>query len=335
MVDLLLTSALFLLLFFCVVWKARVHPGGNDAFFDKENSNAFRGIWCIIVILVHIPAQYGNPLQNMAGSFAYIGVTFYFLSSGYGLSLKGTQNGFWRKRLPKLLLPQLLINLCSVLLFWLLLGEKPNVLSFLWVVRWLRWLLACYLLLWLCHRLIKNKMVANSLVALGILALSISQYTLKNAGWITETIWPTEIFGFLWGILLAKLTAKFQQFGKEKWPVKAIILCAVALVLGALYLPGKNVVFLGDYLLKTALSLAVLAFLLFLNTKISLGNRALKFLGNISFEMYLSHTIVIRLVGELCPNTSSGLFIWLVLAGSFALSALIWQISKRILKSKM
>lgn len=332
MADLLLTSALFLMLLFCVVWKARVHPGGNNAFFDKENSNALRGLWCIIVILVHIPAQYGNALQNMAGSFAYIGVTFYFLSSGYGLSLKGAQMGFWRKRLPKLLLPQLLTNVSSVLLFWLLLGEKPNILSILWVARWLRWLLACYLLFWLCRRLIKNKTAANGMITLGILALSIGQYSLKNAGLLTETVWPTEIFGFLWGIFLANLTAKFQQFGKQRWPVKAIILCAVALVLGVLYLLGKDVVFWGDYLLKTVLGLGILAFLLFINTKISIGNKALDFLGNISYEMYLSHTVVISLLSRLLPDVSSGVFILLVLSGSLVLSALIQYASKHILK---
>ena len=56
-------------------------------FFDIDNTNALRGFWCLIVVLVHIPAVYQNPIQDMIGSFAYIGVTFFFMTSAYGLRL--------------------------------------------------------------------------------------------------------------------------------------------------------------------------------------------------------------------------------------------------------
>ena len=337
--DLLLTSVLLAALLCCVIYKAKVHPSGNDAFFDKENSIAFRGIWCIIVILVHIPAQYRNALQDIAGSFAYIGVTFYFMASGYGLSLGvmrngGLQKGFWRKRLPKLLLSQLLVNLCAAVLFWALLGDAPTILSVLWVARWLRWLLACYVVFWVAHKLCKNTAFAHSIIGIGVLILSIGQYVLKNAGILNETIWPTEIFGFLWGILLANLAAKFQNFSRQKWLLKAGIFCISALILGVLYLKFKPVPVWGDYLLKTLLGLAILVFMLLLNTKISIGNKALNFLGGISYEMYLSHTVIISLIQRLCPELISGVFIWLVLIGSFALSVLIWYVSRLLLKKR-
>lgn len=336
--DLFLTAILLGALLCCVLFKAKVHPAGNNTFFDKENSVALRGIWCIIVILVHIPAQYGNALQNMAGSFAYIGVTFYFMASGYGLSLgvmqnNGLKNGFWRKRLPKLLLSQALVNGCAVVLFWALLGDTPNILSFLWVARWLRWLLACYVLFWLAHKLCKKQNIANAIIGAGVLILSIGQYVLKNMGILNETIWPTEIFGFFWGILLANFAGKFQNFGKQKWFFKSACLCVTAALLGVLYLKCKHVPVFGDYLLKIALGLAILAFMLFLNTKISLGNHALNSLGGISYEMYLSHTVIISLVQRLCPELTSGVFIWLTLIGSFVLSVLVWYIS-RLLSEK-
>ena len=333
MTDLLIMLLLFLVMLFCVAFQAKIHPEGNPGFFDKRNANALRGLWCIIVILVHIPAQYGNALQDMAGSFAYIGVTFYFLASGFGLSLKGLQKGFWRKRLPKLLLPQLLINLCSILLFGVFLGQTPTVMSFLWVAWWLRWLLFCYFLFWLVHKLCKNKAVANGIIGIGIFLFSITNYSLKRAGILTETIWPTEIFGFLWGVLLAAVFSGFQRFGQKKWAAKAAILWGAALILGVVYLKCKSVAFWGDYLLKTALGLGILAFLLFINTKISIGNKALDFLGNISYEMYLSHTVVISLLSRLLPDVSSGVFILLVLSGSLVLSALVWYVSRLLLKN--
>lgn len=335
--DLLLTAILLGALFCCTLFKAKVHPAGNDTFFNKENSVALRGIWCIIVILVHIPAQYGNALQNIAGSFAYIGVTFYFMASGYGLSLgviqnNGLKKGFWQKRLPKLLLSQLLVNICAAVLFWALLGDGITLSTILWVARWLRWLLACYVVFWLTHKLCKKQNIANAMIGAGVLILSIGQYVLKNAGVLNETIWPTEILGFLWGILLANLAAKFQNFGKQKWLFKAAILCIAAALLGILYLKFKTVLVWGDYLLKIALGLAILVFMLFLNTKISLGNKALTFLGGISYEMYLSHTVIISLIQRLCPELTSGIFIWLVILGSFALSLMVQSVSKLLLK---
>ena len=50
----------------------------NNRFFDKENTNAMRGFWSLIIILVHIPVVYQNQIQDMLGSFAYIGVTFFY-----------------------------------------------------------------------------------------------------------------------------------------------------------------------------------------------------------------------------------------------------------------
>lgn len=44
----------------------------DSHFFNKENSNALRGFWCLIVVLVHVPGAYQNRIQDIIGSFAYI-----------------------------------------------------------------------------------------------------------------------------------------------------------------------------------------------------------------------------------------------------------------------
>lgn len=52
-------------------------------------------------MLVHVPYAYQNRIQGMIGSFAYIGVTFFFMTSSYGLALSLTKKPekikhFWR-----------------------------------------------------------------------------------------------------------------------------------------------------------------------------------------------------------------------------------------------
>ena len=79
----------------------------DNHFFDKENINALRGFWCLIVVLVHMPLLYQKKIQDMIGSFAYIGVTFFFMTSAYGLRFQIENNPekintFWQNRLPKL-----------------------------------------------------------------------------------------------------------------------------------------------------------------------------------------------------------------------------------------
>lgn len=105
----LIMAGILLVLAALLLAGAKYRPNGEH-FFNRENSGAMRGFWCLIVVLVHIPATYQNRAQDMLGSFAYVGVTFFFLTSACGLRLAAVKRpeslkAFWRNRLPKLLVP--------------------------------------------------------------------------------------------------------------------------------------------------------------------------------------------------------------------------------------
>lgn len=51
----IITLTVFLVLLYCVVYKAKIYPELNSNFFDVKTTNALRGIWSIVVIMVHIP----------------------------------------------------------------------------------------------------------------------------------------------------------------------------------------------------------------------------------------------------------------------------------------
>lgn len=130
----------------------------SDHFFDLANTNAMRGFWCLIIILVHVPEAYQNPIQDMIGSFAYIGVTFFFMTSAYGLSLlqkknPNSINSFWRRRLPKLLIPCFVVNILYSILN--LKTKQPfSILDLARINGWVQWLLFCYFVFWICHKFI-------------------------------------------------------------------------------------------------------------------------------------------------------------------------------------
>lgn len=332
MIQTYLTMILIILfLTMTLLMNARYKLNG-DHFFDKQNSNAMRGFWCLIVILVHVPVAYQNRIQDMLGSFAYIGVTFFFATSAYGLSIGIRKNpesirNFWQERLQKLIVPCLLVNLFNIMVGTIK-GTDITMWSFLSINKWVQWLLVCYLIFWIVHKCIPGGYQDFVICAL-VMLFSVTIYFCKR--WITQTTWCPEVFGFVWGILLSKKKNGFVQWMLKNWILKCCAFCMTAGLLGILYLKFKPVVFWGDYLLKILLGAAIILFMLALNTRIAIGNKVSHFLGSISYEIYLLHGIVFALFSHFVPDMESGMFILASIIMTVGVSALIYSLNSRIL----
>lgn len=142
----------------------------KDSFMSLNDTNFMRGFWCIIVVLVHIPATYQNRIQDMFGSFAYIGVTFFFMTSAYGLKYsmmhkKGYMEHFWRRRFPALLIPALIANAFLVIAQAIGKGVSDlSLISFININDWVKVLLLYYVAFWLIYH------IAPKLIGGGVLA---------------------------------------------------------------------------------------------------------------------------------------------------------------------
>ena len=335
--DNVITLAMLALLAFGLLCGAKFHPQGNTEFFNIENTKAMRAFWSIIVVLVHIPTIYQNRVQDMAGSFAYIGVTFFFMTSAFGLTLSAQKNGiktlpFWKKRLPKLLIPQFFTNAIYILLCATVLKEQVLFSTVFYINHWIIWLLCCYVLFWLAKMLFKNKTIGDVAICIGVIAGSVLMYVLKQNSIITQTIWPTEVYGFIWGLLLAKGFEGFRIAAGKKWIISSVVCCGVALLLGVLYLKFKPVVFFGDYILKIVLGLAITLFVLLLNSKISLGNKIISFIGEISYETFLVHWLVTEFVTKVFGGVSSGVFILLTIVLTLMVAFVVHKLSELVIK---
>lgn len=308
---------------------AKFRPDGAH-FFDRENSGAMRGFWCLIVVLVHVPAGYQNRLQDMLGSFAYVGVTFFFLTSAYGLRLAAEKRPesiryFWRHRLPKLLVPCVLANAVRMAAY-VAGGSRVSPWMLVRIGGWVRWLLVCYLIFWLCYRFLSEKY--RDWAVCGLAAVfSLAVYGMKP----DTTTWCPEVLGFAWGILLGRWKNRFTGWTDKGWLAKNAGLCLLAGILGAGYLMGKGIPFWGDYVLKIVLGVAILGFVLGLNTKISMGNRVSRLLGTISYEVFLLHDVSFFVLEKAFPGLNSGVFILMSLLVTAALSLAVQRISARIL----
>lgn len=326
-----LIMVVIVLFLICELVIGAKYQTNSAHFFDIENTNAMRGFWCLVVILVHIPAAYQNPIQDMIGSFAYIGVTFFFMTSAYGLSLAQKKNpnsinNFWRRRLPKLLIPCLIVNVFG-LFFNAIVGGSIELSNLIRINGWVQWLLVCYLVYWLCHKFIGGG-YQDILTCVLVVLFSGLVYILKARGLIENTTWCTEIFGFVWGIIFFHIKDRIIHFCRKAWSKKCIVLCLTAGVLGITYIKLKTIVFFGDYLLKIALGIAIILFILLLNTKISIGNKVSGFLGNISYEVYLLHHTVFGFIAAFEPTLISGFFIALSIVITVISSIIVHIFSK-------
>ncbi|MCD7710638.1 MAG: acyltransferase family protein [Porphyromonadaceae bacterium] len=297
---------------------------------NKDYTKVLKGACCIIVILVHIPLQYQNKLQDGIGSFAYICVTLFFLISAYGMKLSEEAkpdyiNHFWRNRLAALLIPVALINVCVCMYQCLILfnnwgGVKSLLRVNDYVIVLLQYCLWFYLVS--LGRKLYGERILNALLIIGIVVSSAVMYFFFD-----KTGWCYERWGLLWGLLLYLNLPLIKKYVAPNYR-KIIVLGVIALTLGVAYLKFKPVFFWGEYLLKIVLGIAIIALVFTLSSKRIWGNKAIFFLGDISYEVYLSHGFIMALLAHFCPQLSSGLFVLSTVIGTIVFSTAIHAVGK-------
>lgn len=145
-------------------------------------------------------------------------------------------------------------------------------------------------------------------------------------------LWIVEPLGFAYGIIAANHADAIKKWFVERWTVKVVILMLISGGLDLAYLKYKPTPFIGDYLLKIVLGIAISAFLFCLIAKLKVRNRANSFLGNISYEVYLLHHGVFALLMAIDRNMmNSGLFIVLSIFITLGLALILKKVSDMLI----
>lgn len=108
-----------------------------------------------------------------------------------------------------------------------------------------------------------------------------------------------------------------------------IFICASA---GICYLKYKHVWFTGEYMLKIVLGFMLTLLLFILSNRTVYANKYTRFLGNISFEIYLIHGIFISNLAKIFPQMNSGVAIFITFAGTIAISTILHRLTSPIIK---
>lgn len=295
--DLLVIALLFLLL-----WNARI--AGRDEFFEdylsRERTCMIKGALSLVVMFHHMAQKTstGWIFQSFT-RFGGLVVTMFFFYSGYGLMKSylvnpDYQKSFLRRRIPVVAVPYLIANV----IYWLAyccLGFRLSIRMLLhnlscggllvqyswYAVVILLFYLAFYILMFLGKR--KTAIIIGAAVFL--------------AAWDSlciRRVFPEYWYGtshiLLVGMLWASCEKRILEFIKRRYitvvVVSAAAFCA-AFVLSR-PLPGKI-----GLAVRGVMYIVFAVLVLTIQLKASLGNRWLRFLGGISFEIYLYQGIFI------------------------------------------
>lgn len=311
-----------------------------DDLFKKDYTTVLKGICCIIVVMVHIPLAYQNPLQDLIGSFGYICVTLFFMVSAYGIQYSAERKPdylkhFWRNRIVALLTPCIVINICTY--FVNLILKNENIPSVFWAINsyvlvLLQYCLWFYVVIICCKKFgLEKKGIVDLFLIMGVIASSFYLYFFSEKGVVSaRTGWCYERYGLIWGILFYRLLPKIKIWLQEKRIVKTVLFFVLSLFLGVVYLKYKHVFFWGEYFLKILLGVSIIMFMLLMTVRRQYGNRLSLYLGDISYEVYLSHGLIMGYIAYLLPNISSGVFILMTYLCTVLFSIIIHSVAKKI-----
>lgn len=281
-----------------------------------------------------------------------IAVATFFFYSGYGLmsSYLKKENylkSFFSKRIMKVLIPYIIAIIITYLTYLLTkykltpmeifnsFFDGDPVVRFSWYVLVI---LYFYVIFYITAKLFKEKYKINIAILIGTIfyCLFATNYLSLNNWWINSC------FSFFIGVFWASYKDKYvMRIKNNKKVISYSIVVALlsATVVGVQFLISgytvsqmKEFSGLADYIMKSPISIifmnimCISLMVLFFNIlkKVNLNDRIFNFLGNISFEIYLYHGMVMYLLrNQYCYLKWDFIYAILVIVFSIILAKLM------------
>ena len=298
-------------------------------YLNLEQTRSIQAAACIGIILHHVTQQvtaYGaldrGPITvfNDLG-FLFTGVFFFF--SGYGLltsyrTKPDYLKNFPGKRLPAVLIPFWTINLLIVLLNRFVYGINKSLAADLkeifgiTLVNSNGWfvieIVILYLIFYVLFSRIRNPDAALVLLCIAVLVLILYGFFREHdpmynkAHWFRGEWWYNSTISFSFGLCYARFRNKTDVFCAEHYPF--LVAITTVLLIGTIsasscvvrhygYYHGSSSLGRRDAAVTLAVQMAAclvfLLFLLLVNMRITIGNRALRFVGGMRLPLFLVH----------------------------------------------
>ena len=293
-----------------------------------------RAILALAVLFGHfqfysVPALL--PLRHLAAP----SVAMFLFISGFGLDYSFQQKGdnylhfFFKRRVVKIALPAILVTLLHIWLFGnggadiieraRLIATKGNTLL---PHYWYGWtILLFYLLFWSCYRFLHG-WATRFAVLVGVVCFTAATRWagFDRCWWICSLAFPT-------GIYFAQYKSALFSFCEKRELFYWLLLLLLGVAFVGLFLTRIETCWAFCYVLITIIGALIVSRLPLDRLKIPV----LRFLGSISYEIYLVHiTVMCLLRGGFLYIESNPLFVMLVICLTIVLAYGIHLLCKTI-----
>ncbi len=296
--NILISAMLIICVAFMLVWKIRFAPKSEffENYLSVDETGSIKGMCAVFVLLSHLCMYFADDF-NAFFLFKYVGAIMvggFFFVSGYGLEYsmihkKDYLKGFFLKRFMPIALTYYVINIFYIYasemdkaaIIKSMFGYNPN----LWFVMAIG---IFYIGFYVCNRIFKGVKAAAAMTV--FIAGYVIVMRLAGFGdwWYNSCI--AFAIGIWWSLYKDKITAFLKKCYFLKLVVSVIIF-AVSYALYCRHMHDGTVWSLGIGLVNTTMFPIMLAMLAM---KIQIGNPLLSLCGRLSFELYLTHALLIH-----------------------------------------
>ena len=327
-------------------------PRTDVDYLSNKSTKSLKGLLALLIIFHHISQKIttGENFSNFEYMGRYIVALFFFLS-GYGLYFQYSNNAtymenFLKKRLVRIFIP-FFVFIVIYVIYRATLGEVVNVDFFLsfWKdhsnIIYNGWFINSIIVLYVIFYVSfvgKNSKVAEyKLVFLTLVYIFWKAYQ-DHGDW--EYV---SIMAFLLGVFWMKNRISIDKFIEKNYFIFLVSFSILMYVFRHYEDIMKNIGITNKYvyygIVGNLCTMVFVVYFLLLTNKLNFSNKYLDFLGDISFEIYMIHGLVMHYLGKFFVSSGVNdvlytivvLFISIVFA--YYIKKLIIIIEKNIMKA--
>ena len=278
-----------------------------EKILTKNNSTVLKGIAAIFIMLGHIGINTAYPILFPFRKAGFLWVGLFFFMSGYGLMFSylnkpGYIKNAFLKRIIAIVVPTYLIYLVFQIVIWVILktpvGYWTDIINrfvyyFIQDTNWfIPEVLVFYVLFFILFRLF-NSRVANVVLWIITIGFIIFAFIRRD---IFSNPWYGSSLCFPLGITYAMNEDKMQKFLQDKAIRNSLILLLVIFACTAMYFVLGNDSAIGNLLARNTASISFCFVALITISLVNLDNAVTRFLGEISFEIFLVHLQLLKIL---------------------------------------
>lgn len=303
----------------CILFSILKKTQNEQKTFSLDTMVCIKGIFAIMIVLFHLSQRIEcGFLFILIGDTGYLSVAIFFFISGYGMYKHVIQSGggycrsIISKRLPRVILPWVIASLIYAI-YWASEGGVEKIIQicdnhkngYLLITN--SWYVIAisifYIVFFFAFRYCKNNYKAGILFSfIGILTYIVIAYLIGLGGW-----WFYSSFAFIVGMLWCEKEVAINKIEGKNY-VLFIFFWAVIFIIGYILRFFNSNELHSAIVYNIALlisSAGFVGFVFSILNRVSLNNQLWRFIGKISYEIYLLHELIYNIL----RNNKLGIYI--------------------------